>query len=199
LSQYLVRGEQGTKAVDWAQAAGLCREKLAAEASKDPGRVWFVFSPSMTVEEAWLLANFAQKLSPFVKLVMGPVGVVGEDDTYPKDRKGRPVQPVKFTIRAEKAANLRGVQGILNHFQKDRATYQQFLAAAKSGQVDACLIAAAVLYVKSYAEDAPNIDPKYIVQEMAGRANMFGAEAQDWQTLAQNGKGYWVEHLGKVS
>jgi hypothetical protein len=64
---------------------------------------------------------------------------------------------------------------------------------------DACLIAAAVLYVKSYAEDAPNIDPKYIVQEMAGRANMFGAEAQDWQTLAQNGKGYWVEHLGKVS
>ena len=142
LSQYLVRGEQGTKAVEWAQAAVLCREKLAAEASKDPGRVWFVFSPSMTVEEAWLLANFAQKLSPFVKLVMGPVGVVGEDDTYPKDRKGRPVQPVKFTIRAEKAANLRGVRGILNHFQKDRATYQQFLAAAKSGQVDACLIAA---------------------------------------------------------
>jgi len=140
LRQYLVRGENGTRAVDWAEAAGICREKLGAAASRDPGRVWFVFSPSMTVEEAWLLANYARQLSPFVKLAMGAIVVEGADDTFPKDRKGRPAPQVKFTIRAEKAANVRGVRGVLAHFQKERLDYQQFLQAARGGQVDACLI-----------------------------------------------------------
>jgi len=43
-----------------------------------------------------------------VRLALGPVPKIGEDDTYPKDRKGRPVEPVKFTIRAEKCPNRRG-------------------------------------------------------------------------------------------
>jgi NADH-quinone oxidoreductase subunit G len=140
LRQYMVRGENGTRAVEWSEAAGVCREKLGAAASRDPGRVWIAFSPSMTVEEAWLLANYARQLSPFVKLAMGPVTVSGADDTYPKDRKGRPEAKVKFTIRAEKASNARGVRGVLAHFQKDRLDYQNFLQAARGGQVDACLI-----------------------------------------------------------
>lgn len=142
LRNYLVRGEKGTQTVEWSRAAAICREKLAAAANKDPGRVWFVFSPSMTVEEAWLLASFARQLSPFVKLALGPVVVSGENDTYPKDRKGRPATPVKFTIHAEKAGNLRGVRGILAHFQKEKLSYDQFLDAAKSGKVDACFISA---------------------------------------------------------
>ena len=39
--------------------------------------------------------------------------IVGEDDTYPKDRRGRPIEPVKFTIRAEKCPNRRGVEEVL--------------------------------------------------------------------------------------
>lgn len=142
LNRYLVRGEGGTRAVEWSEAAKICREKLSTAASRDPGRVWVVFAPSMTVEEAWLLASFARQLSPFVRLALGPVSVVGQDDTYPKDRKGRPAQPVKFTIRAEKAANVRGVRGVLAHFQKEHLGYDQFLQAAKAGQIDACFIAA---------------------------------------------------------
>ncbi len=42
---------------------------------------------------------------------------VGQDDTYPKDRRGRPAQPVKFTIRAEKCPNRKGVEAVLRHFQ----------------------------------------------------------------------------------
>ena len=39
---------------------------------------------------------------------MGPVHTVGEDDKYPKDVHGRPIEPTKFTIRAEKCPNRRG-------------------------------------------------------------------------------------------
>jgi NADH-quinone oxidoreductase subunit G len=45
------------------------------------------------------------------------VPVVGEDDKYPKDVKGNPVEPVKFTIRAEKCPNRCGVEAVLKHLQ----------------------------------------------------------------------------------
>src|SRR5690606_21587332 len=75
-----------------------------------------VFSPWMTVEEAYLLAAFAKSLSPDVTLALLPTRIEGEDDTYPKDVHGKPVEPVKFTIRAEKAPNRRGVEAVLKHF-----------------------------------------------------------------------------------
>jgi len=50
-------------------------------------------------------------------VTLGPVPVVGEDDTYPKDRRGNPVEPTKFVIRAEKCPNRRGVEAVINHFQ----------------------------------------------------------------------------------
>ena len=76
-----------------------------------------VLSPFLTCEEAYLLAKFLKGLSAQVRLALGPVPVVGEDDTYPKDRRGKPAQPVKFTIRAEKCPNRRGVEEVLRHFQ----------------------------------------------------------------------------------
>ena len=76
-----------------------------------------VLSPFLTCEEAYLLATLSQGAVAEVRLALGPVPVVGEDDTYPKDRKGQPVEPVKFTIRAEKCPNRRGVEEVLRHFQ----------------------------------------------------------------------------------
>ena len=49
--------------------------------------------------------------------MLGPVPVVGQDDSYPKDVKGNPVEPTKFMIRAEKCPNRRGVEAVLKHFQ----------------------------------------------------------------------------------
>jgi NADH-quinone oxidoreductase subunit G len=70
----------------------------------------------MTDEEAYLLASYLKSLSANVVLAMGPVRVVGEDDKSPKDVHGRTVEPVKFTIRAEKCPNRRGVEAVLRHF-----------------------------------------------------------------------------------
>jgi NADH-quinone oxidoreductase subunit G len=75
-----------------------------------------VLSPWMTLEEAYLLASYLKSLSASAKLAIGPVRYVGEDDKYPKDVHGRAVEPAKFTIRAEKCPNRRGVEIILNHF-----------------------------------------------------------------------------------
>src|SRR5262249_28167119 len=48
----------------------------------------------------------------------------------PKDRRGRPVQPVKFTIRAEKCPNRRGVEEVLRHFQGDVIPFADVLHSA---------------------------------------------------------------------
>src|SRR6185369_6203624 len=50
-------------------------------------------------------------------LALGPVPVIGEDDKYPKNAKGESIEPVKFTIRAEKAPNSLGVVEVLKHLQ----------------------------------------------------------------------------------
>jgi NADH-quinone oxidoreductase subunit G len=70
----------------------------------------------LTLEEAYLAAKFFKGLGN-VTLALGIVPTVGADDHYPKDRHGQPVQPTKFTIRAEKCPNRRGVSAVLQKFQ----------------------------------------------------------------------------------
>ncbi len=90
----------------------------------------------MTCEEAYLLAKFAKSLNKRVTLGLGPVPMVGEDDRYPKDAHGNPpaFEATKFTIRAEKCPNRRGVEMILQHYQGsviDFATSLQSLQPSK--------------------------------------------------------------------
>ncbi|MFN9718680.1 MAG: molybdopterin-dependent oxidoreductase [Planctomycetota bacterium] len=104
------------------------------KAASGKGNVAAVLSPWMTVEEAYLLAGFLKSLSPNVTLAMGPIRVEGQDDHFPKDIKGRVIEPVKFTIRAEKAPNRAGVEAILNHFAGDVMPFEELLRQASSGQ-----------------------------------------------------------------
>ena len=85
--------------------------------------------------------EFFKGLSP-VRLALGPVPVVGEDDTYPKDRRGQPVQPVKFTIRAEKCPNRKGVEAVLAHFQGESIGFDEIVKSAADGKVQALYLAA---------------------------------------------------------
>lgn len=108
-----------TVSTDWDVVLASVRETFTAAAKSAPKKVAAIFSPWMTVEEAYLLASWLKGLSPGITLAMTPARVSGEDDTYPKDVHGKPVQPVKFTIRAEKAPNRTGVEAVLKHFQGD--------------------------------------------------------------------------------
>ena len=118
------------------------KQELASTAKSDGNGVMFVLSPFLTCEEAYLLAKYAKSLSGDVRLALGPVPVVGEDDTYPKDRRGRPTQPVKFMIRAEKCPNRRGVEEVLKHFQGNVIGFGDVTHEAGNSRLKALYLAA---------------------------------------------------------
>jgi NADH-quinone oxidoreductase subunit G len=102
---------------NWTQLLPKLKYALDEAVLMSPKRVVVVLSPFLTVEEAYALGNAFKKMSELVRLVLGPVPVVGEDDRYPKDVKGNPVEPTKFTIRAEKCPNRKGVEAVLTKLQ----------------------------------------------------------------------------------
>jgi len=138
----LVKRDGKQQAGEYAEVLTALKRDLNAAATRSPGAMVFALSPFLTCEEAYLLARFLKGLSGQVRLALGPVPVVGEDDTYPRDRKGRPVQPVTFTIRAEKCPNRRGVEEVLRHYQDEVIGFEQVVRDADAGRVQAVYLAA---------------------------------------------------------
>jgi len=127
----------------WEKALPALRDDFAQSAKKHPAGTAVVLSPYLTVEEGWLLAHFFKGLSKECQLFLGWVPVIGEDDHYPKDRKGQPTPgTVKFTIRAEKCPNRRGIEKILEHFQGKVHTFEELLQQTVRGQFQAMYVTA---------------------------------------------------------
>ncbi|MGH7173903.1 MAG: 2Fe-2S iron-sulfur cluster-binding protein, partial [Gemmataceae bacterium] len=138
----MVRRDSKLTPLAWPEVVSLIRRSFLNAAQKDGSGVVGVLSPFLTCEEAYLLARFLKGLSGQVRLALGPVPIVGEDDTYPKDRRGNPIQPVKFTIRAEKCPNRRGVEEILRHFQGEIIGFDAVVRDAVEGRVQALYLSA---------------------------------------------------------
>jgi NADH-quinone oxidoreductase subunit G len=98
------------------------------------GKLAAVISPWSTVEEAWLLGQFLKQHRPDVTLAMGPVRLAGADDHYPKTVTGAPASQVKFTIRAEKAPNRRGVELVLQHLQDRVLHFDELSRRVEQGE-----------------------------------------------------------------
>jgi NADH-quinone oxidoreductase subunit G len=142
LDRPLVRSGEAQGPAPWEKVIPALRNDLAEAARRDGDGVAAVLSPFLTCEEAYLLAKLFKGLSAQARLYLGWVPVVGQDDTYPKDRKGRPIQPVKFTIRAEKCPNRRGVEEILKHFQGEVLYFDRALEQASAGTLQALYLTA---------------------------------------------------------
>jgi NADH-quinone oxidoreductase subunit G len=127
--------------VPWAEVVKTIRQGFADAARSNGDGVVGVLSPFLTCEEAYLAAKWLKGLSPHVRLALGRVPVVGEDDHYPKDVRGRSVEPVKFTIRAEKCPNRQGVERVLRHFQGNVLSFDDVLWSAGEGKVQALYLA----------------------------------------------------------
>ena len=121
----------------WPAIIQLVRAEIERAASSHPDQFVVVLSPFMTCEEAYLLAGYVKSLSPKIRLALGPVPIVGEDDRYPKDVRGEnpPLDKTKFTIRAEKCPNRLGVEAVLNHYQGEVASFDSVIAAVKNGAI----------------------------------------------------------------
>jgi len=142
LTRATVRRDNGEAAFTWEQIVSSLREELTQAVATDAASVAGLVSPFLTCEEAFLLAKYLKGLSNQVRLFLGPVPVVGEDDTYPKDRHGKPIQPVRFTIRAEKCPNRRGVEAILRHLQGEVFGFDDLLRQADENKLKAVYLAA---------------------------------------------------------
>ncbi|MGD9637368.1 MAG: molybdopterin-dependent oxidoreductase [Pirellulales bacterium] len=119
---------------DW--DAVLAATRTGLEAARTRG-IAAILSPWMTLEEAHLLVTYLKSLTANVTLALAPAHVVGHDDSYPKDVHGHEVLPAKFTIRAEKAPNRRGIEMILHHFAGTAAPMGDVLGRAASGEFGA--------------------------------------------------------------
>lgn len=124
----------------WMETLNHVRDSFKEIAKKHGHQIAAVFSPWMTCEDAYLLASWLKKLSPKVRLVAGPIPVEGEDDRYPKDYRGEPIEPTRFTIRAEKCPNRLGVAAVLAHFEPAAQDFASLREAARSGQLQAAYV-----------------------------------------------------------
>jgi NADH-quinone oxidoreductase subunit G len=138
----MVRRQSALAPAAWPEAVQSLRQELARTATQNAAAVVGVLSPFLTCEEAYLLATYLKGLSSQVTLALGPVPVVGVDDTFPKNSRGEPVQPVKFTIRAEKCPNRRGVEEVLRKFQGEVVGFDRVVAGAEEGRFHAIYLAA---------------------------------------------------------
>jgi NADH-quinone oxidoreductase subunit G len=152
----------------WDEILPAVVQSLKKRASVHPKKIGAILSPWMTVEEAYLLAGFMLKISPKAKLALGPVRVVGEDDKYPKDVHGAAIEPARFTIRAEKAPNRRGVETVLKSFTESPMTYGDMLAQVAAGEMDALYVVGGDPAGWCSEEDAAKLAavPLLIVQDL---------------------------------
>jgi NADH-quinone oxidoreductase subunit G len=126
-----VNGEQVT--VPWEVVLPQVRQELVEAALREPNSVAAVLSPWLTCEEAFLAVKYFKGLSDQVKLALGPVSVVGEDDHYPKGPRGESPAPdkIKFTIRAEKCPNRKGVEAVLASGGRQTPEFHDFATILK--------------------------------------------------------------------
>jgi NADH-quinone oxidoreductase subunit G len=116
--------------IEWSQIPGDLKSALESACAAN-GRLAAVVSPHLTVEEAYLLCQLARKFDPQAVLALGPVQVVGEDETFPG----------KFTIHAEKCPNRKGVEEILAHFCDGKIkTFDELLEDLPAGQIKAAWV-----------------------------------------------------------
>ncbi|HEY2760141.1 MAG TPA: 2Fe-2S iron-sulfur cluster-binding protein [Pirellulales bacterium] len=118
--------------LDWSQIP----TELAAQLQSiraGGGRLAAVVSPNLTVEEAYLFCKLARKFDPEAILALGPVPIIGEDETFPG----------KFTIHAEKCPNRSGVEAVLSHFCGGQiTTFEELLEQLAAGKIKAAWVSA---------------------------------------------------------
>jgi NADH-quinone oxidoreductase subunit G len=98
--------------VEWSALPAELDKKL-----RKAGHLAAVLSPQLTVEEAYLLAKYVRGIDSQATLVLGPVPVHGDDESF----------PTGFTIRAEKCPNRRGVEKIVARMGGSLVTWDEFV------------------------------------------------------------------------
>lgn len=126
----------------WPSVLQDVQKSIAEVAGRDGKKFVAVLSPFMTCEEAYLLSSYLKTLNRGITLALGDVPVDGEDDLYPKGPRGESpaADKVKFTIRAEKCPNRRGVEAVLRHHQGEVIPFARAMKMIDEKSVDGAFI-----------------------------------------------------------
>ncbi|MCC6508106.1 MAG: (2Fe-2S)-binding protein [Pirellulaceae bacterium] len=156
----------------WPAALEATRTAIVQAMGKDGHKFVAIFSPMMTIEEAYMLAKFLRSGSVKPTLALGPVPVIGEDDRYPKNHRGEApaLEATKFTIAAEKCPNRRGVEMVLKHFQGELISFDKVLERVERGDVTGAYVVGGYTYPETgydqQAMTALSKLPTLIVQDL---------------------------------
>jgi NADH-quinone oxidoreductase subunit G len=123
--------------LEWSEALAEIAERF-----RGAGRLGAILSPHLTVEEAYLLAKYVRQIDSEAVVALGPVPLVGNDETF---KSG-------FTIRAEKCPNRRGVEEVVNHFMGRVVTLDDLLAVIDASEIGA--VWASGGYQQDWIDDA---------------------------------------------
>lgn len=127
LNRLMVRRGAEVSHPDWSALDEVARLGLGRIVESHGGaKIAVVLSPFMACEEAWMLAGFVRSIAPEAALIMGPVPVSGDDKNFPQGND----RSVKFTIRAEKCPNRRGIELVMKSFGGASATLEDFVENA---------------------------------------------------------------------
>lgn len=165
LNRLVIRRGMERQTPDWSELPEIVRFRLEQVVERDgPGAVAALLSPFMACEEAWLLATFIRDVAPEATLAVGPTPIEGEDETFPKGNGS----PVRFTIRAEKCPNRRGVEMVVQSFGGQAASFDEFVKHAGEGSFSAAWIVGGYprpWVTKELAKALPHV-PMIVAQDM---------------------------------
>jgi NADH-quinone oxidoreductase subunit G len=124
--------------IQWEQLHEIAEFRFRQQVDRGTAeKVACVLSPMMASEEAWLLASFIRKIAPQAALVIGPVFTNGRDESFPIGAKP---EDAKFTIRAEKCPNARGVQAVADAFGGNTLPFEEFVTQCAESAFNAAWI-----------------------------------------------------------
>ncbi|MHC4181310.1 MAG: NADH-quinone oxidoreductase subunit G, partial [Planctomycetota bacterium] len=133
-----VRRGQHLETPEWANLPDILTVRFEQHVERHGSAgVAAVLSPMMSCEEAWLLVRFMLGVAPELTLVLGPVLVAGEDQSFPVGATG---DAVRFTIRNEKCPNRRGIERIIAGSGCPTMSLERFLEQAVAGAISAVWI-----------------------------------------------------------
>ena len=140
LVQPLRRDGESLVELDWTQLPRELDRRL-----REAGRLAAVLSPLLTVEEAYLLAQYVRTIDPDAALALGPVPAAAEDERFPGG----------FTIAAEKCPNRRGVEEVIAHFTGRVTPLDQLLEQVGQGAVGGLWVSGGYKHVGQASLPAP--------------------------------------------
>jgi NADH-quinone oxidoreductase subunit G len=172
----LVRRGVGLDAIEWPALADALEYRFRQVARTHDGwKTAVVLSPFMACEEAWLLASAVRRWVAGATLVMGPVPTTGGEEHFPVGCKPA---SAKFTIRAEKCPNRRGVEMVIETLGGPMLTWEELLEKCKGGEMVAAWVAGGYIapWVEKHAVEALSKPAMLVVQDLLESDLLSAAE-----------------------